>query len=609
MQRNSPALCAPCALLLAFALSLSGCQNGENPADHVHTKDSKGQTVSPTCAERGYTLYTCQCGENFHDDFVEPTGNHRMTDWYTVSEPFCYANGEARRTCYDCGFVETRVIPTEEEGHDSAELVVEDFPLLPYKIYKTYSGRYFTEDILATRIENFTEYYVDTVTGNDANAGTSRTAPVKTLKRALYLAENKAFCITIINEGAVLFADGLPGSTAYMLKHNGIIRAEHKATLVGGIENPGFTKVPNLSNVYSSSSLPKGQIQSSIGVSAVVDMDPRNVDEMGLYRAMKPVSSMLEVEITDGSYYYDNTDNIMYVNPLYEIDTVHPLLASYQLAFNLQNAQQDTMLYMENLNVVGGLYFDGHSKTSGQGDAKLEFVAKRSTFQHNHLTHNLRVYNFNASYMIDCVAGYSLEDGYNYHAFNLSHENRVSAMHVEVNCRAAECGFYRLNFKVGEVNNNLSSAHEGVNVLRVNFSGRSSYGPLIADVNGCHSVCIDCTVYTDYEYAEGSHDDFQFSASSNPTRRGKAVLINCYAYDTRRDAVRLRASVEYLTVQGGNVLLGNVKNTCDVTNQMAPCKHSYRLCGKMEHLPDKIYQVYHCIHCMDTYLDDRFLGE
>lgn len=42
---------------------------------HVHSYSR--QVVAPTCSERGYTIFTCSCGESYTGDYTSATGQHR----------------------------------------------------------------------------------------------------------------------------------------------------------------------------------------------------------------------------------------------------------------------------------------------------------------------------------------------------------------------------------------------------------------------------------------------------------------------------------------------------------------------------------------------------
>ena len=55
----------------------------------------------PTCTEQGYTTYTCECGDSYVSDYVQPVG-HTFGDWHDV------ALGVEERSCETCGETESR---------------------------------------------------------------------------------------------------------------------------------------------------------------------------------------------------------------------------------------------------------------------------------------------------------------------------------------------------------------------------------------------------------------------------------------------------------------------------------------------------------------------
>src|SRR5699024_10494304 len=88
--------------------------------------------------------------------------------------------------------------------------------------------------------------------------------------------------------------------------------------------------------------------------------------------------------------------------------------------------------------------------------------------------------------LLNCRAFNIRRDGFNYH--NTQQVNGGGTI-FDDNCHAENTGGDQ-----DTGNNNISSAHEGIHIIRVNTTGKRSNGPLIADVNGCYSLNIDCFV-------------------------------------------------------------------------------------------------------------------
>ena len=122
----------------------------ENKLAHVHSYSSS--VIQPTHVDKGYTLYTCECGDSYQDNFVAALGHN-----YTITEkvdPSCTTKGYTTYVC-DCGdtyieegvayghtFTTTTLDPTcTKKGSityvcDCGYSYFEDLPTLPH----TYSS-------------------------------------------------------------------------------------------------------------------------------------------------------------------------------------------------------------------------------------------------------------------------------------------------------------------------------------------------------------------------------------------------------------------------------------------------------------------------------------
>ena len=72
---------------------------------HIHNYSEA--VTPPTCTEQGFTTYTCACGEQYVDNYVDALG-HTLGDWYVVKAPTVDEEGEERRGCENCDYFETR---------------------------------------------------------------------------------------------------------------------------------------------------------------------------------------------------------------------------------------------------------------------------------------------------------------------------------------------------------------------------------------------------------------------------------------------------------------------------------------------------------------------
>lgn len=74
----------------------------------AHSYTSK--VVAPGCVEKGYTLYSCVCGDSYKENYTEATG-HSWGEWETTKKPTYFTTGTAQRKCSKCGEIETKTLP------------------------------------------------------------------------------------------------------------------------------------------------------------------------------------------------------------------------------------------------------------------------------------------------------------------------------------------------------------------------------------------------------------------------------------------------------------------------------------------------------------------
>ena len=84
------------------------------PHEHAHIKTEE---VPATCTEKGYSVYKCDCGDEYRGDETEPAG-HKWNAGEVTKEATEEAEGELTRTCEVCGATETEAIPKLEAAPD-----------------------------------------------------------------------------------------------------------------------------------------------------------------------------------------------------------------------------------------------------------------------------------------------------------------------------------------------------------------------------------------------------------------------------------------------------------------------------------------------------------
>ena len=86
----------------------------EIPANgHSH----KTVVTAPTCEEKGYTTYTCHCGDTYKADYVDALGHDYDV---VVTAPTCEGKGYTTHTCWVCGhsYVDSEIAAP---GHSAVE--------------------------------------------------------------------------------------------------------------------------------------------------------------------------------------------------------------------------------------------------------------------------------------------------------------------------------------------------------------------------------------------------------------------------------------------------------------------------------------------------------
>lgn len=99
------------------------CKITVQDKEHKHKYTEK--FVDSTCAEKGYTLYTCSCGKSYKDNYVDKKNWHNWGQWNRTKEPTEYNEGEETRKCNNCDEKETRPINRFPHTHQYTESVTE----------------------------------------------------------------------------------------------------------------------------------------------------------------------------------------------------------------------------------------------------------------------------------------------------------------------------------------------------------------------------------------------------------------------------------------------------------------------------------------------------
>lgn len=415
-------------------------------------------------------------------------------------------------------------------------------PPLPYKVYKN-NGVYSVEDILNKKeLDTFTNYYIDSINGSDSNDG-SQNAPFKTFQKAINLfVTNSNPCHIHIVGDSLFYSDSLytqSNGNIAVTKSLVITCDEGKFKLIGG-KNPidiGWVQ-------YSGDTYVSGTLTD---VGCVVDMNSNNIDKYGLYKGYTEQNSIQDVVDTQGSYYVDTTNNIVYthITSGSSISQVTVLDNKDHLRFTLYGSTSK-FLYIQGANIIGNTYIESSDHQSSVID---EIIFKDCISQHCWYNDNaFGLWDADYIYAINCIGGYVKNDIFNYHAAHRSNPNNVVC--VEVNCIGEYAGWYKRN----GYSENISTAHDGVNILRCNTLGMQNKGNLIMDIDGCYTAMYDCTVYNDaFDGNVNCCIGSEHRTAGYSGRDSILMIENCHCYDTRTN-ISVKAEVLYIK----NMELSNI---------------------------------------------------
>lgn len=94
--------------IISILLAVIGCMLITSCASkHAHSYTAL--ITNPTCSEQGYTLYKCECGKTYKENFVD-TLDHQFGEWVVYTKPQETKEGLQKRTCSQCHYVEEQVI-------------------------------------------------------------------------------------------------------------------------------------------------------------------------------------------------------------------------------------------------------------------------------------------------------------------------------------------------------------------------------------------------------------------------------------------------------------------------------------------------------------------
>jgi hypothetical protein len=349
--------------------------------------------------------------------------------------------------------------------------------------------------------------YLDWWTGADTNDGLTPATPVKTLLKSLQLAEAQAESSIVIHIMNKYFTRNYSTTmpTDYSLTKN-IIFSPYgmERTFLGPFENTN-------SLTWTEDGLAHKTNRSA--VTNVLDLAFSK--HRGEPQKYKKVNSVAEVQAERGTWYSDGSS--LWIRRMEDKAPDDDLMimlnvSKYDFLINDKKLVFDRVSFFWTVSSADA---DGLRVTGNHANSEL--VLYRASFAHA-TANGVAAQKVGKVYNVESLAYDNNYDGFNYHGtmvtnpYEFVYEYYVEALD---------------NGKNGVGNNNGSTAHEGMSVLRIGTLAYRSDGPNIADVNGCYSILYNCVGHTSTKLTDSPTKAGLFFNNSSGVKPGKVLLFNC----------------------------------------------------------------------------------
>ena len=350
-----------------------------------------------------------------------------------------------------------------------------------------------------------TNIYLAGATGSDTSisGGRDEQTPLRSLTKVFELCESAvedSFVINITTE--VLPRNySLPNvsetqlSKSYLIKHK-----EGKRVYMGSLE---------LNLVYA----PEDNVFKTNRSNVAAVFDKKKLCCDGSPRPYKKATTLNECKNTTGSWF--NNGNELYINTLDGSTPNGDILVSLNVSAFVVRLTRNNKLALDNICLTYRNASVGSVVVRGNNTG--HFIANNCVFTGSAYGNAYYTQSCQYTWLFNCVARDSLRDGFNYH-------NTVDGKNsfvFEYNCTAYDCGITDTNG-----NNNATTCHDGMNILRIGSKGRNTKGPVLADIQGCYSINYDCVMH-DSTLGGGDTATAFFFSNDGVADKGKYYLFNC----------------------------------------------------------------------------------
>lgn len=406
--------------------------------------------------------------------------------------------------------VNTQLQQIANEPINGSLYLPSDFPTLPFKIYKD-KNKYFADLSSETLTAKSTTNVFIVSNGSDTGLGYLYNKPI-TLNRFKSNLTSGLYGASI--NFKLIFMENV-----YQASGIGIVLDSTTNVNITFVSGVGFTWIGRTkiagnrlsSWVFESGVYKSTQTDATHDIVDIVNLTKLN--EFGMPYIYEKVSTLAECQSRVGTYYQLDAD--VYMNP-YSYHTVSSTIA------------------IVNTSVIQ-LSQNGTNRTVFEN---IGFFCNGSLFSPNNILHELYLINckfhrgtqdsFAISgkyrvFLYNCIAAYSSKDLFNYHS------DTKDSLAVEINCIGYGAGKYKIaGGNTTTTSNNGSTAHDGLNILRIGFSYWDCQGPIVADINNCYSISIDGSA-KDIITTTGLFTAFLYENASNTNRPilANKYVINC----------------------------------------------------------------------------------
>lgn len=354
-------------------------------------------------------------------------------------------------------------------------------------VLATYQNQYLTDFFIESyRPTTSVTYYVDPVSGLDANDGLTTGSPKQNFSSAITAANTAGLSAKfLLKPGVYRFVRGW-NNTA--LNVSAIIEPwatdptdpNNVVKLVSRSSAAALTWTADTGETYTRSSITSDPVH-------IVDLSFKDI--YGSFLRYSKASDLANCRATRGTWWRDNATSILYVhsadgrNLVGDVNIDQPSTADQgQWTPSTNNA----VLWMQNIAFFGGgsacillKPATGVSATAYAKNCIFECSASGNGWGAAAINANSNI----DTYLFGCIASWNTSDGFNYHA----NGTNATGHFVEINCITGPNGYDTSGI------NNATTGHESVRGFRLNGNYAGSQNRTLNDINATQSWNVNCT--------------------------------------------------------------------------------------------------------------------